>query len=117
MPPLKFSMESYFTYYLLEHSPYLRPIISHIISHPYLGKIPILTNIFQMGSNHQLVLIYQFISGQIIATSHDLGPHKVAKQGKSPKISGKSRLVKYYNLPIFVHIYIYTVYLYIFTYM
>ena len=24
--------------------------------HPYLGKIPILTNIFQMGCNHQLVL-------------------------------------------------------------
>ena len=24
--------------------------------HPYLGKIPILTNIFQMGWNHQLVL-------------------------------------------------------------
>ena len=22
--------------------------------HPYLGKIPILTNIFQMGWNHQL---------------------------------------------------------------
>ncbi len=25
--------------------------------HPYLGKIPILTNIFQMGWNHQLVMI------------------------------------------------------------
>ena len=25
--------------------------------HPYLGKIPVLTNIFQMGWNHQLVLI------------------------------------------------------------
>ena len=24
--------------------------------HPYLGKIPILTNIFQMGWNHQLVI-------------------------------------------------------------
>ena len=24
--------------------------------HPYLGKIPILTNIFQMGWNHQLVM-------------------------------------------------------------
>ena len=23
--------------------------------HPYLGKIPILTNFFQMGWNHQLV--------------------------------------------------------------
>ena len=29
--------------------------------HPYLGKIPILTNIFQMGWNHQLVSLYIFI--------------------------------------------------------
>ena len=29
--------------------------------HPYLGKIPILTNIFQLGWNHQLVLIRPFI--------------------------------------------------------
>ncbi len=28
--------------------------------------------------------IYIYISGQIIATSHDLGPQKVAKGGKSP---------------------------------
>ena len=28
--------------------------------------------------------IYIYISGQIIATSHDLGPQKVAKEGKSP---------------------------------
>ena len=28
--------------------------------HPYLGKIPILTNIFQMGSNHQLVYCCSF---------------------------------------------------------
>ena len=26
--------------------------------HPYLGKIPILTNIFQMGWNHQLDKIH-----------------------------------------------------------
>ena len=32
--------------------------------HPYLGKIPILTNIFQMGWNHQLVTISPvFFSG------------------------------------------------------
>ena len=36
------------------------------------------------------------ISGQIIATSHDLGPQKVAEERKSPAISGNSRLVKYY---------------------
>ena len=32
-----------------------RPVVSNIFYfHPYLGKIPILTNIFQMGWNHQL---------------------------------------------------------------
>ena len=37
--------------------------------------------------------------GQIIATSHDLGPQKVANDGMgTPHISGTSRLVKYDNL-------------------
>ena len=32
-------------------------VVSNIFYfHPYLGKIPILTNIFQMGWNHQLVM-------------------------------------------------------------
>ena len=32
-------------------------VVSNIVYfHPYLGKIPILTNIFQMGCNHQLEL-------------------------------------------------------------
>ena len=31
-------------------------VVSNIFYfHPYLGKIPILTNIFQLGWNHQLV--------------------------------------------------------------
>ena len=34
-------------------------------------------------------------TGQIIATSHDLGPQKVAFWKGNPLISGKSRLVKY----------------------
>ena len=29
--------------------------------HPYLGKIPVLTNIFQLGWNHQLVMGFQNI--------------------------------------------------------
>ena len=29
----------------------------HFYFHPYLGKIPILTNIFQRGWNHQLVIV------------------------------------------------------------
>ena len=37
-------------------------------------------------------------SGQIIATSHDLGPQKVAFRKGNPLISGKSRLVKYYSI-------------------
>ena len=33
-------------------------VVSNIFYfHPYLGKIPILTNIFQMGWNHQLVIM------------------------------------------------------------
>ena len=28
--------------------------------HPYLGKISILTNIFQLGWNHQLDLLFRF---------------------------------------------------------
>ena len=41
-------------------------------------------------------------SGQIIATSHELGPQKVAFWKGNPRlfqdISGKSRLVKYYSI-------------------
>ena len=39
-------------------------------------------------------------SGQIIATSHDLGPQKVAfwKGNGTPAIWGKSRLMKYYSI-------------------
>ena len=37
-------------------------------------------------------------AGQIIATSHEMGPQKVAEEGKSSAISGKSRLVKYYSI-------------------
>ena len=34
-------------------------VVSNIFYfHPYLGKIPILTNIFRMGWNHQLVVIW-----------------------------------------------------------
>ena len=36
-------------------------------------------------------------SAQIIATSHDLSPQRLAQEG-NPLISGKSRLVKDYNL-------------------
>ena len=34
--------------------------------HPYLGKIPILTNIFEMGWNHQPVFIKVYILGPAI---------------------------------------------------
>ena len=34
--------------------------------HPYLGKIPILTNIFQMGWNHQPVTIFHHHLGRNI---------------------------------------------------
>ena len=38
--------------------------------HPYLGKIPILTNIFQMGWNHQLVLV-------VVRSPGGLSPNRI----------------------------------------
>ncbi len=46
---------------------------------------------------HEVKLI-SYVSGQFIATSHDLGPQKVAQEGKSPYFKDSRRLVKYYNL-------------------
>jgi len=40
--------------------------------------------------------------GPIIATENTTSAQKVAKEGKSPAISGKFRLVKYYNLVRFM---------------
>ena len=38
---------------------FFRVVVSNIFYvHPYLGKIPILTNIFQVGWNHQLVFLF-----------------------------------------------------------
>ena len=34
------------------------------------------------------------VHGEIVATSHDLGPQKVANSKGNPLISAKSRLVK-----------------------
>ena len=34
-------------------------------------------------------IIFVYISGQIIATSHDLGPQNVAEEGEIPFFSGK----------------------------
>ena len=42
---------------------------------------------------------FSLLSGQIIATSHDRFPPKGSfLEGKSPAISGKPRLVKYYSI-------------------
>ena len=38
-------------------------VVSNILYfHPYLGKWSILTNIFQMGSNHQLVHLFKYVA-------------------------------------------------------
>ena len=39
--------------------------------HPYLGKIPLLTNIFQMGWNHQLDIIQTTHFGQFVWLNYD----------------------------------------------
>ena len=44
--------------------------------HPYLGKIPILTNIFQMGWNHQLDWIWHIFFGIFIPFKmREISPH------------------------------------------
>ena len=56
-------------------------VVSNIFYfHPYLGKIPILTNIFQRGWNHQLVYIYIYIQYMYcihISCVVDLPPYTV----------------------------------------
>ena len=52
------------------------------------------------------------ISGQIIVTSHDLTPNCGLVREMGPLISGKSRLVKYYNLTRCIYIYTYFIYIY-----
>ena len=44
----------YKSIYNIWHRGLLGGDFKHFYFHPYLGKIPILTNIFQMGWNHQL---------------------------------------------------------------
>ena len=87
--------------------------------HPYLGKMSILTNIFQMGWNHQIVNIdrkkdnsgwknhdswlsnilkdrwIKNLVNFLASSRRPKNPQKVAAL-----ISGKSRLVKYYNFDI-----------------
>ena len=43
-------------------------------------------------------------SGEIIATSHDLGPQNVAEEGKSPFFQKKSRLAKHYALDAWISV-------------
>ena len=48
-------------------------VVSNIFYvHPYLGKIPILTNIFQMGWNHQLVRIPSLYLAKLFLLLSDL---------------------------------------------
>ena len=44
--------------------------------HSYLGKIPILTNIFQMGWNHQLELFCAIYNDQTAGWSPQKGSEK-----------------------------------------
>ena len=81
-------------------------VVSNIFYvHPYLEKIPILTNIFQMGWNHQLGswnLVKFIVTKTRVFGPRVLGPRKKGSwlrfRDISPKISGKSRWVKYYSI-------------------
>ena len=52
-------------------------VVSNIFHfHPYLGKIPILTNIFQMGWNHQLDYLFGEIQTMQICCDFEGFPRK-----------------------------------------
>ena len=55
-PKISLYRSVFYTYTV--YSIVIRVVVSNIFHfHPYLGKIPILTNIFQMGWNHQPVIL------------------------------------------------------------
>ena len=70
-----------------------------------------------MVSKFLYIYIFQYtVSGQIIATSNDLTPNGGLVIKGIPFISGKSRLVKYYNLPRYYicrYVHMYDIHLYI----
>ena len=64
--------------YIYIHTSWM--VVSNIFYvHPYLGKIPSLTNIFQMGWNHQLASICSIKRSGLLRTRqrglHSMGPN------------------------------------------
>ena len=57
--------------------------------HPYLGKIPNLTNIFQMDWNHQLVYLWMLPPGKRMPSGH--------QNDRSLHISGTSGITNFRN--------------------
>ena len=58
--------------------PFLVGGFKYLYFHPYLGKISILTNIFQMGWNHQPDLFGRFFVWLKPPTSHPLATHRMS---------------------------------------
>ena len=59
--------------------------------HPYLGKIPNLTNIFQMGWNHQLETCgflekFKNVLQRIQHAQYKLGPERIGSQNGVKRI-------------------------------
>ena len=69
---------------------YVYLVVSNIFYfHPYLGKIPILTNIFQMGWNHQLGVYFRVTVGSVAVTAlvtRLQGLLKEVEEHLSPKV-------------------------------
>ena len=62
-------------------------VVSNIFYfHPYLGKIPILTNIFQMGSNHQPVFFLICFSKVVFFLMPDWKTHTKSTMNFHPQI-------------------------------
>ena len=63
LPRLFFDIESRHDILVLRKKPNWAVVSNSFYVHPYLGKIPILTDIFQMGWNHQPANMWSLIWG------------------------------------------------------
>ena len=74
-------------------------VVSNIFYfHSYLGKIPILTDIFQLGWNHQLVIFHSVTSKKSNNTSHWYHHASPPKPNMGPKNDGNSKIGISYSI-------------------
>ena len=69
--------------------------------HPYLGKIPILTNIFQMGWNHQLDMLFVFAALGLAEGGEGQGDLEVEQSGTNCQCSKSQEIIEVGNFYFF----------------